>query len=223
MSNFHTKYLKGFASLVAFVGCIGCSPTINISGEAFIDSGSGAKKLALVDVVIVSEDKFLAHIKSEIPKAEERALDLAKSISESKALVDQSAMLQMQSMMSGMAYSSVLSENKKAVDVTIERMNKQSREVLGLMSGASPSYFNFNPDNVVASTKTDSNGRYQIKIDAGKKYVLIATKDELAWAVWIGPDKITKEISFTNQNLSGYGCDGCVFSKEITPKKLVGL
>jgi hypothetical protein len=155
---------------------------------------------------------------------EERSISLIQSIRASKALIDQSAMLRLGAFGGGsLSYSSVIQENDRAVNETIKRMNENAREVDEIKTGASSSYFKFNPGDLAAPIKTNSDGKYQINIDAEKKYVLVATKDEFAWVLWIGPDKVKKEISFTNQNLSASGCDGCIFNADITPKKLVGL
>jgi len=232
--------LAGFALLTLIVS--GCSKQ-EIEGEAFVDSGGGAKKLALVNIQVVPEDKFIAHIKQKLQKADEEANKLKASVSdfqkrdaEAQALIAQGAMLRRQSFMMpstggmlGAAGALVLADNANAasrlaatMSEARSRANAEAEALAGIDTGANPLYFSEKIDGAIFSTESNSEGKFKVALENGKKVVLVAVKDNLAWALWVTPDKSRPTITLTNKNLSGSGCNECVFNGKVTPKSIVG-
>ena len=101
-----------------------------------------------------------------------------------------------------------------------ERAHKDEMDLARLSSGADRLYFSDKFDGVVQATETDSDGKFKLVLEKGKKAVLVAVKDDLAWAIWITPDRSRPTITLSNKNLSGSGCDECVFGGTVTPKSL---
>lgn len=239
--------MKNFALIIgifvfAFLG-IGCSSKQDIEGETFIDlGGRGASKLALVDIQIVPEDKFIAHIKNKLPKAAEEAAKLKASIADfevldarGQALIQQSRSLQMQSSMmastGGMLAEAAIGAARNSgevsslaaqLDESRKRAQKHSKDLDGLSSGANNLYFSEKIDGAVLTTASNVDGKFKLSLESGKKVVLVAAKEGFGWALWITPDKSKPTITLSNKNLSGSSCDDCVFNGKVTPKSLTG-
>lgn len=77
-------------------------------------------------------------------------------------------------------------------------------------------------DGAILSTESNSDGKFKISLEKGKKVVLVGVKDDLAWALWLTPDNSKPTITLTNKNLSGSGCSDCVFDGKVTPKSITG-
>jgi len=221
----------------------GCSSKQDIEGEAFVDSGNGATRIALVALQVVPEDKFIAHIKKQLPKADVQTTELQTSIakfqkldSDAQALLGQSAMLRMQSAfmpsaggMMDTASALVNAQNSQSAN-TLQSTMEAGRKILrdeaaalnGLSTGANPLYFSDKIDGAVLFAESNADGKFILSLEKGKKVVLVGVKDNLAWAIWLTPDKSKSTVTLTNKNLSGSGCSDCVFDGKVTPKSIVG-
>ena len=238
----NTKFFIAAFALITF-SLSGCSTKQDIEGEAFVDAGGSAKKLALVSIQVVPEDKFLAHIKKQLPKADEEANKLKASVSnfqkrdaEAQALIAQSSMLQRQSFMMpsmggmlGAAGALASADNANAasrlaatMSEARSRANAEAEALAGIDTGANPVYFSDKIDGAIFSTESNSEGKFKVSLESGKKVVLVAVKDNLTWVLWLTPDKSKPTITLTNKNLSGAGCNECVFNGKVTPKSIVG-
>jgi hypothetical protein len=219
--------LISFAIITLFLS--GCSFKQDIEGEAFVDSGGTAKKLALVNIQVVPEDKFIAHIKKQLPKADEEAKRLQASIldfrqyeAKAQSLMLESAMIRM-----GGVSASALIDNNNAINsasaVLSEgraRASDDEAALNGLLTGSNPIYFSEKIDGAIVSTESNSEGKFKLSLESGKKVVLVAVKDKLAWAMWVTPEKSKPTITLTNKNLSGSECTNCVFNGKETPKSI---
>ena len=225
-------------ALFALLGS-GCSSKQDIDGEAFLDLGGGASKLALVEIQIVPEDQFIAHIKKQYPKAREEAVKLKASIeefekadAEFQAQEAQSAALRAtagmySSMGIGSVPSSTISESISLSNRIAASMNKTgkrlTKQAFDLASGASNVYLAGKFDGALLATTTNADGKFKLSLDSGKKVALVAIKDDLTWALWITPDKSKPTITLSNKNLTGTRCSECVFTDKVTPKSLAGF
>ena len=231
------KKLATVAAVFALVlGTPGCSTKTEIEGEAFLDQGSGAQKLALVSIQVVPEEQFIAHIKSQLPKAKEEATRLQDSVAratasnaEMDAIRAQGAALRAQAAAMGVGGSSIAAsqaQENRSQDLDAQRAAlaaQDSSSLLGLTTGANPLYFTGKFDGAILSTETNADGKFKLNLEAGKKVVLVAVKDGLTWALWVTPDKSKATLTLSNKNLSGTECDDCVFSKTVTPQSIGGI
>lgn len=229
--------IVSFISILAFI--TGCSSSVSLDGEAFIDSKGGATKLALVEIQVVPVDKFVSHIKKQIPMADAEATKLSEWIigfkkrdAEAQALIAQSAMLQQQTFLLGTSRGGAMiaAEGAHASRELATSMNesrsiaaKKSDDLRGISTGANKVYFAGKIDGAVLSTSTDADGKFKLSVPAGEKVVIVAVKDDLAWALWRIPDKSQPTLTLSNKNLSGTNqCSDCVFDGIVTPKSLTG-
>lgn len=215
----YMKKIVFSAGLTAFVLLgAGCSSKQEIEGEAFIDLRGSASKLALVDIQIVPESQFISHIKSQLPKAEAEVQKLSKKKSEEEAELSQlqaraDSLIKGPSAILLMATSVVASINRNIQSLTSE-IDAQS-------SGASLIYYTGKIDGAIFATSTNSDGKFKLSLETGKKVALVAVKDNrLAWALWLTPSKSKPTITLSNKNLSGSNCDECIFNAKVTPKSL---
>lgn len=235
------KYVLKLVLIALILFVAGCSSKKEIEGEVFLDSGTSVEKLALVDIHLVSEDKFLASIKNALPGAEQEAIRLTEFIGKLAAqeettvdlLQKNAAFNAFNSVMPpvagmGAGAAMVAAQNASVTNKSMELL-KQNRvladglkkDLAGIKSGANALFFQ-SPFEGATSTQTNSDGKYKITLESDKRVVLVAVKDALAWAFWVTPDKSTQTVILSNKNLSGTGCPKCVFGGKVTPKSLTG-
>jgi len=222
-STFHKNImLKGLCLIYLLILLVGCSSRVDITGEVFIEEESGVKKLPLTKIQIVSKEKFVEHIKSRLRKAKSEEKSLTKSLEILKnynqkfdSLATRSAKLLM----------------KDEADAIVEYIVDVSRsirilesELQGIKDGGNIIYYTEDIIGSIGKTEANSTGKFAISIDHDdQQYILIAVKDDLAWAIFIKPKDGKLNISLNNKNLSDSKCEVCVFKKGITPKTLSNL
>lgn len=221
---------KLICSLLCAVSLVGCSNQLGIDGEVFVENGGNASKLALVDIQIIPEEAFKAHIKQQLSKAdieENRLQEYINEQEENLARIRQTAGDVMANTMAvgsygALATSSMLMNQASAAVSNTEKSLEESRaEIKGLKSGAnSRFYYPTDLKDEIQKVTSNAEGKFTISIPKGTRSVLAAVKDDKYWIILLDPSKTKKTIALTNKNLNGTSCEECFFTQSTTPGSL---
>ncbi len=203
----------------------GCSR--KIEGEAFIkDNNNSVTKLADIEVRLIELSKFQDHIKSrqkdvlsEISRLES---NIATTEASNKSMADaQMAVLNI--MAKGLSFNmnslggqyaqqqqdSAMNAAGKAIEENRERISKYKSEIETIKNGRNGKFFYpIDKTKDLVSTKTQSDGKYELIIKSDDSLVLLAKSGENYWIIKLNKDD--KKISLTNSNESSKNCDICV-------------
>ncbi len=180
MRTFINFFVIGLAFAV-----VGCTRTTAVKGEVFVvTEGSGSYKFGLVNVNAIPEEQFDEFIRSNM-SGYDSARETREQAYRGCALVtpfpfDSAAMKRMKS----------CDELKKAAD--------------GWLVDA---FYNF--PTTSPSAVTDSDGKYELKLQGRGRYALFAkaerkvgeSTERYYWIVWLDADKAENNITFSNNNL----------------------
>jgi hypothetical protein len=181
-----------------------CSGRQDISGEISLDlGGAQPARLALVDIQLVPEKPFVAHIRRQLPQAQDAAKALEQEIARTEAEGQKPA-----------AMHGPISEAVKL------RLAKLRRERQALDSGASPLYYTTEIDGAAQTLSSANDGSFTLSLERGKRYALVAVRGTFTWALWLQADLNAQHISLSEKNMVGSNCAACIFSTDRTPKTL---
>ena len=174
--------LIGFTMILLLIGCSGEK---NITGEVFIVTQGGQNyKLGLVNVGLISEEKVKPHLEHKIKIANENVLPIYKSYKQMRDRYTSLDILEKE-----------LGEKKRLLEIhdknneMLSVINKRllvAREQLALLNKMDPlneiyrkytsgDFFLNDLPKPDYSTKTDSDGKFNLVIQKGKKYFIIAS------------------------------------------------
>jgi hypothetical protein len=181
-----------------------CSGRQEISGEISLDlGGAQPARLALVDIQLVPEKQFVAHIRRQLPQAQDAAKAMEQEIARTEAEGQKPA-----------AMHGPISEAVKL------RLAKLRRERQALDSGASPLYYTGEIDGAAQSLSSSNDGSFALVLERGKRYALVAVRGTFTWALWVQADRASQHISLSEKNMVGTNCAQCIFSTDLPPKTL---
>ena len=164
---------------------IGCSGEKNITGEVFIVTQGGQNyKLGLVNVGLISEEKVKPHLDHKIIIANENVLPIYKSY---KQMIDSLTSLDIleEELERKKRLLEIQDKNNELLSVLKKRL-LVSRQQLALLDKMAPlatifhkytsgDFFLNDLPKPDYSTKTDSDGKFNLVIQKGKKYFIIAS------------------------------------------------
>jgi hypothetical protein len=203
----------------------GCSR--KIEGEAFLkdNNNNSVTKLADIEVRLIELSKFHDHIKirqkdsqSEISRLES---NIATTEASTKSMVDaQMAIFNIMAKgvsfninsLGGQYYQQQQDTNmnaaSKAIQENKERVSKYNAEIETIKNGRNGKFF-YPADKTkdLISTKTQSDGKYELNIKSDSELVLLANSGEKYWIIKLNKDD--KKISLTDSNENGKNCEIC--------------
>jgi hypothetical protein len=210
-----------FIVLAISVCLASCSSSTTVTGEVFVvTAGAGNYKLGLVHIEAVPEKDMLEFF-ANLPKVDHSAdadrlkaaqaeLDEAK---QQVLLADQKAMKQQAAGNLDKLddYRLALDEAERAkyavyqAERRVSEADRAMTEVLG-----PESYFGLIPPGVASST-TDSDGKYKLIIPRKGRYMIVARASRRAggsdenyyWANWINADGQPQSLTLSNNNEAG--------------------
>lgn len=91
-----------------------------------------------------------------------------------------------------------------------QTINDLKKYIESLKEGKNGKYFFYPADSVdgVISTRTQSNGKFEITLKSSRDSVLLAKHNDKYWLIKLGDD--VKKINLTDSNENGLNCEVCV-------------
>jgi len=209
----------------------GCSSSVSVEGDVFVEKDGKATKLALVDIQVIPEDAFKAHIKQQLTKTGAEIARIQGVMDSQEAslanLRQAAADLQGRAVdvaaMGGTTYgsSSLLGQASGILASGEDKIAKMKAEIEGLKTGANGKFFYpAGLQGEIQKVTSDADGKYKLTVAKGKRSILAATKDDKYWLIWLDPSKTNGPVLLTNKNLNGTACGECVFTATATPATL---
>jgi len=223
------------AGIVSIFFMSACSNQISVDGSVFVEHNGKATKLALVDIQVIPENVFRAHVRQQLigAEVEERRIQESiekqqKSLENIRRSFDETYEKTMEHIAMGRSsYGEAIKSRallEQALDTiaTSEKsISSMRNEIVGLRSGANSKFFYPTElQDKIQKLTSDADGNFKVTLQKGERSVLAATKNGYYWLIWIDTKKINAPIALTNKNLNGTACGDCVFSESSTPSSL---
>ncbi len=231
-------FIKLLASIFAFTFFLGCAQK-NIEGEVFfVNQNGSAKKLALAKLYQFDEKQmteFKQRIEANgkkleaefngivkqiggasmdlsvngVEKAKKKEADFADKCAKS---ADASCIIESLQLISSIKVEKMIRANK---------ISEESSQLIKRLEEFPSTWIEFVSQEIestamqekIQSTKTDSDGKFSMKLSSTTKRILVVpeSKDIRSWLLWmIDSTKIDTKMIFSNENKIGSNCADCI-------------